>query len=498
MVNLNTSLFTGFSGVQAAQNGLNITGNNIANVNTPGYSRQRADIISRGIITSAGITHGHGADVRSVMSLRDNLANQFLTEQEGRHAYQQQLAAGLNEMEGIIAETDQTGIAQSMQQFFDTLERATLRPADIGTRQELLGVAEKMTSEIHIRDSNLTDHQNLTNNDLADLVEQVNDITARIDDLNRKIASAVQPAHNLIDDRYAEINKLSKIVGVETFELDNRMVQVNLAGPNVILVGRELRNELGVSPNSANSGFYDITHKTKGSTTVVTDQIVSGEIGAKVRLRDEEIQGFRDDLDALAAGMIIAFNNVHDAGFDLNGNTNLRFFDPLNSAVLGPNPVGTQDPTRYQGMAANISLSSQLIDPLNPGAGYDPSRIALSGSGAEGNNENGLALTQLKHTAGLIDLDRDGDATNDGSETFQEFYGGVLSGMGRTVRNANDGLDTQIALLEQAQVRREQVSGVSLDEEAIQLSQFQRAFEASSRFLNVINQLSAEILNRLG
>jgi flagellar hook-associated protein 1 FlgK len=358
-------------------------------------------------------------------------------------------------------------------------------------------VADNLASEFRLRDSKLVDHQNQTNTDMLDLVAQVNEITERIDAFNRRISATPTPAQNLIDDRNNEIKQLSELVGVEVFQLDNNMVQVNLKGPNVILVGREIRNELGTEVNTS-TGFYDITHVTKGNSTVVTNDMVSGKLAAKIQLRDVGLQGVRDKLDTLAGSMIVEMSSIHDNGFDLNGNTNLRFFDPPLVTVLGATPVGTVDPDRYRGMAGTISLSTQLIDPADPNGGYDPTRVALSATGSAGDNGIALQMADLQHSVGLIDLDRDGDPSNDNSETFQKFFNTTMGEVGRTVRNANDGLDTQIALLEQAEVRREQVSGVSLDEEAVHLSQFQRAFEASSRFLNVINQLTAEIINRLG
>lgn len=495
MVNLNTSLYTGFSGVQSAQTGLNIIGNNIANVNTEGYSRQSVLTIERGMMRSGSIAQGIGSTVDQVIAARETISDELLTRQMGKHAYQEELAAGLNELEGLLAESDGTGISNALSDFFAAMEAATLRPGDIGTRQELIAQGDALAAEIRSRDSDLFDQQAQTNDDLTDLTNEVNEITARIESINRKIASQVSPAQDLIDQRYMEINKLSELVSVETFQLSNNMVQVNLAGPNVILVGREIRNTLGTTPNVTNNSISDITFTTKGNTSVITSDVTGGKVGAKLRLRDTEIQGMRDKLDDLAAGLIIQFNNVHSAGTDLNGNTNLRFFDPDNATVLGATPVGTIDAARYQGLAGAIRLSTDLEG--SPGV-FDPTRLALSGTGSVGDNSIAIAMANLRTTTSVIDADRDGDATNDNSETFEKFFNTALSETGRTVRNANDALDTQIALLEQAEVRREQISGVSLDEEAVHLSQFQRAFEASSRYLNVINQLTAEILNRLG
>ncbi|MDJ0835303.1 MAG: flagellar hook-associated protein FlgK [Acidobacteriota bacterium] len=500
MVGLNQSLFTGFSGVQTAQVGLNVTGNNIANVNTPGYSKQLANSIPKGVFRTQGLTMGTGADVIQIGAARETLANDLLTAQEGRTTFAEQLASGFNDIETLLGETDTTGVAARLNDFFESMEAATQRPSDIAARENLLVTADNLATEIRGRDADLYELQTRTDTDIQELVNRINEIAVRIEDLNRQISTQPDPAQDLIDDRYQQINEISKLIGVETFELDNNQIQINILGPNQILVGREMRNTLQVSTNPANNGFFNVELDVKGTVTDITNQIVTGDIGARIQLRDQEIQPIRDRLDNLAAGLIIEMNTVHQAGFDLNGNTNIRFFDPDNATVLGATPIGTVDATRYQGMAGAIQLSTDLlVDPLDPAQGYDATALALSATGAFGDNGVALQMAGLRNSTDVIDVDRDGDPTNDtGAGSFERYHSDTLAFLGGRTRSANLNLDTQQALLEQAEVRREQVSGVSLDEEAVSLNQYQRAFEASSRFLSVINQLTGEILNRLG
>ncbi len=498
MSGLSSSLYIGLSGIRTAQLGLNVAGNNIANVNTPGYSRQRAEIRVKGVATQNGITLGSGSDVRLVEGLRETFANKILAEQEARFAYQGALASGLNNMEALLAESDDSGIGKAMADFFEGLERTALRPSDLGVRRELLALGENLAAEIRNRDSDLTDFQNAANFEVEALVDRVNDLTADIVSINKQINSQSDPAQDLIDQRNQAVSELSKLVGVETFELANNQLQVNIQGSNQILVGRQIRNTLEARINPANNNYYDVALNTNSASTVITASLQTGQLGAKLQLRDSEIPDIRRKLDRLAAGLIVEFNTVHQTGTDLNGNVNLRFFDPDNATVLGATAVGTIDPNRYAGMAGSIQLSNDLVDPLNPAAGFDPSRVALSATGAAGDNGTALQLAALRQSANVIDDDLDGDPTNDDSGSYERFYSGVLSELGRAVRIAGDSLETQEALLEQARERRDGISAVSLDEEAVQLTQFQRAFEASSRFLGIVNQLTAEILNRVG
>jgi len=497
MTSLNQSLFTGFSGVQTAQVGLNTVGNNIANVNTPGYSRQLVEHTTKGVYRSKGLVIGTGADVQSIGAARETLANKLLTQQEGTTAYAEEMASGLRDLEALMAESDDTGIAVRLNAFFDSFEAATLRPEDLSTREQVIANAANLTSEIRNRDGDLFDLQFQTNADIAELVNRVNEITARIAELNERIAVQPDPAQDLIDDRAREIDELSKLVGVETYQFDNNRIQVNIKGPNQILVGSDIRNTLSVSTNAANFGFYDVSIDVKGVSSDITSQIQSGTVGAKLELRDVTIQNSRDRLDNLAAGLIVEVNNIHRTGTSLTGATNLRFFDPANP--LGATPVGTVDADRYLGMASAIQISNNLlVSVADPDQGWDPSLIALSGTGDPGNNDIALQLADLRNATQVIDGDRDGDPASESLGSFAAYHGDTLVRIGTSTNAANLNLDTQQALLEQAQIRRDQVSGVSLDEEAVSLTQYQRAFEASSRYLGVINQLTADIISRLG
>ena len=496
MVSLNSSLYVGLSGVRSAQVGINVTGNNIANISTEGYSRQRPDTTVKGVFTSEGLTFGTGSDVSRVFGLRDDLAEAAVTQFQASNSYHEELASSLAEAEALMVDGEYTGISKALGDFFSSLERATQRPNDLATRQDLITAGNNISEEINGRYNDLGDEQARINIEIEDLVNKVNDLTLDIQSLNRQISSVAKPAEDLIDQRRMAINELAKLVGVETIELPNNMVQVSIKGSNQILVGREIRNTLGVQTNAANFGFNDVTIDVGGTVTVITGTVETGEVGAKLQMRDVELNDLRRDLDRLAAGLIIQVNTIHDTGTDLNGNTNLRFFDPDNATVLGATAVGTIDPDRYLGVAGTMSLS----DDLRPAAGqpFDPTRIALSATGSVGDNGIALQLANLRDNQDVIDQDLDGDPTNDSPLTYEKFYGGVMAQLGRKVELADTTYITQNELLNQAEIRRDESAGVNLDEEAVQLTEYQRAFEASSRFLSVINQLTGEILTRLG
>jgi flagellar hook-associated protein 1 FlgK len=325
MVGLNSGLYIGLSGVRAAQGGLSVTGNNIANVNTEGYSRQMTDQTIAGLLNDGNVTIGRGTDVRGILGARDQVAERTLRDQESRTNYYQSLHTGLDTIEDFLNETEFSGVNKALGEFFETWESVSTRPDQTAARQEMLASGEYLAGEIRQRDGDLNDLQLRTNVEIADLATEVNQITAKILDLNGRIYSAAQPSQDLIDQRNEHVNELSEKVGVDVFYFENNRIQVNIKDSNLLLVGTESRNQLRADINPANNNFNDITLVAEsGSTTDVTSSITSGELGAKLELRDTEIVGIRRDLDNLAAGLITSVNALHTTGFDLNGNTTLR------------------------------------------------------------------------------------------------------------------------------------------------------------------------------
>ncbi len=500
MVTLNASLFTGLSGVRSAQIGLNVSGNNIANINTENYTRQVADTRISGLGSGGRLVVGGGSKVAAINGLRSQIADQLLTREEGRHGYQEAFASGMGEVEGMLAESEFSGIRATMSQFFDAFEEVTIRPGDTGARREVLEMGDRLATEIRQRDNDLFTFQSRTNLEVEEVVDRINQLTAEIEGLGNGIFRNGNPPQDIIDERYRKINELSELVAIDVYDMGDGRVQVNIKDSNLVLVG-EKQYPLSVALNGANNNFFDVQLDNGGAVPVdITNSINGGVLGAKLELRDTELGGLRRRLDKFAAGFISQFNAIHATGFTLSAapnDTGLQFFDPLDPTNPGAPPPPAVDPDRYLGAASSISLSTQLlVDPLDPNQGFDPNKLALSDTAGEtGNNVVALQMAALR-TAAVV-IDDVGDGTAD-TGTFESYYTDTLSELGRTTRNATDKLESQQLLLEQAQARRDEVSGVNLDEEAVQLTQYQRAFQASSRFIGVINQLTADIINKLG
>ena len=159
--------------------------------------------------------------------------------------------------------------------------------------------------------------------------------------------------------------------------------------------------------------------------------------------------------------------------------TGLNFFEPFVTGAAGPD--------NNLGAAINMRISTDVLG--------QPQNLGLSGTGSVGDNTVALALAQLRHTAATVDNNGDGIAE---SGPFEQFHGVRMTQLGAAIQSSDTALQGQKLLLDQAQSRRDAVSAVSLDEEALNLSVYQKAFEANSRFMRVMDQLMGEIITSLG
>jgi len=479
MVSLNSSFYLGLNGVNAARAGLNVTGNNIANINTEGYSRQSAELAARRDQQSGTLLLGTGVDIQKVSAARDQLVESAFTKQTAQFGYHDELYQRLRHLEGIMEENDTTGLAQSMQRFFSGLEEAATRPDQLAPRQELLESASSLALELRSRYRHLEEMQAQSNFEVETMVEQVNTLTEQIASLNIQISSQAKDPQNLIDERGRLINQLSDLVGIDVFQMENRIVQINLKNTGYIIVGSTESTPLGTQLDAANFNYYDITYPVNGVTTDISSDLNFGRIEATLQMRDTEIPALKRRLDNLAAGLIQNVNTLHQTGIALDGaTTGLNFFSPFVSGAPGPD--------NNYGAAGTIALSTDVAG--------QPDMIGLSATGAAGDNTIGNQLAALRQAVSVIDSD--GDNVYD-TGSFEQYYQGTLSGLGSAVYASEEAQNANEALLRQTENRRSELSSVSLDEEAVKLTQFQRAFQASSKFISVIDQLTGDIINQL-
>ncbi|HEY3401287.1 MAG TPA: flagellar hook-associated protein FlgK [Geothrix sp.] len=492
MPGLNASLYLGLSGLQAQQAALNVVGHNIANVNTPGYTRQRADLTSSQSLIEGQVYFGTGVTLNTVQGIRDRFLDLQIYRETARQTGAEDRYAGVDAVSSIVGDTGDTGIGAQIQAFFQGFQELSARPEDGALRTNLIGKAQTMIAGLQTRYRLLADQRDSADRAVGSLVTEVNTLTAQIAQLNQQISSETAPGANndARDQRKALTDKLAGLVGINVFEGSKGEYQITLDSGAAVLVSGSNTYELHTTMDATLDGHLRVESLVGGSTIDVTAGIKEGQLGAKLDLRDTILVGFQRQLDQIAAGVAGQVNKLHRSGFGADGlpmNTNNDFFTTgvANDPITG---LPVSGGNFYKGMVDNLAVSASII--ANPGL------IAAAGSsGAQGDNTNALAMAKLQLAGSTVDTNGDG-APDAGP--FSTMVGSLISDVGTQAQKWKTQGSTQQNLVSALQTQRDRLSGVDLDEEAANMMTLQRGYQASGRFLSVINGLTDQLVNQFG
>lgn len=490
MPGLNAGLYVGLTGIQAQQSALNVVGNNIANVNTPGYSRQRADLTSNQALDSGGVYFGTGVTLSDVQGLRNQFLELQIFRETARQSGSADRYAALNAISPTLADSSASGLAAKIQAFFQGFQNLAARPEDLALRTNVVGQAQSMISAMQAQYQMLADQRVTADQTVQNLVTQVNTIAGQIAQLNSVISTEVTPGsrNDARDQRAALTEQLSKLVGISVTEGSRGEYQITLGSGAAVLVSGNTQYQLDASGIGAN-GFHTVQVNQGGTMVDVTSKVADGSMGAQLDLRDNIYAGYQSQLDQLAAGIASQVNLQHQQGYALDGTTTgLNFFSGTTATGL---PAGITAATNYQGMVMNLSVAANIVQ--------NPSLIAAAGpptppatSAAPGDNTNANALANLQFSGG----------TNPAGlvlgSPFSTVVGSYVSKVGTDTQSWDAQSTTQQNVITALQAQRDSVSGVDLNEEAASLMTLQQGYQASTRFLSVINQLMDQLVNTFG
>lgn len=493
MPGLNAGLFVGLSGLQAQQSALNVVGNNISNVNTPGYSRQRADLTSNQALNSGGVYFGTGVTLSDVQGLRNQFLDLQIYRETARESGSSDRYAALNALSPTLADSSSAGLAAKIQGFFQGFQNLAARPEDLALRTNVVGQAQSMISGMQSQYQMLTDQRNIADQSVQNLVNQVNTLTGQIAQLNTVISTETTPGsrNDARDQRAALTGQLSKLVGINVTEGSRGEYQITLGSGAAVLVSGSTQYQLNTSVVGPDG--YHLVQASMGGTTVdVTSKISDGSLGAQLDLRDNIYKGYQTQLDQLAAGIASQVNLQHRQGYGLDAtdpNNHGADFFAGGVANLGnglPDPVATGiAPPNYTGMVNALTVNAAIV--------AKPSLIATaSTAGTPGDNTNVNALANLQFSGG----------TNAAGlvlgSPFSTVVGSFVSKVGTDTQSWDAQSTTQQNLVSALQSQRDSISGVDLNEEAASLMTLQQGYQASTRFISVINQLMDQLVTTFG
>ncbi len=452
MSGLNASLATALSGLTAEQGALEATTNNVANVNTPGYSRQVPNLVSSNPIIVDPLTLGTGVTLKSIDSIRDPILESRIQQETQTQGQLSSQVSALQQTQ--VNFTSGSGdIGSAITNFFNSINQLSASPADLSVRQGVLTAASNLASSFNNISNNLTQQENSLDLSVVQNVGQINQLTQQIAQLNGQISTLQnvgESAGSFVDQRTQAIDQLSTLVDVSVIPSDNTLTLTTASGAP--LVAGQQSFQLQTQLNS--SGLHDVY--SQGAD--ITSSITSGQLGGTLQARDQQIPAVQNQLDTLAAGLANAVNGVQAAGFDLNGKAGTNLFNP-------PPASGT-------GAAATLSVAIT-----------DPALIAASSDGTAGSNGNAQAMYALSTQAVIS------------GQSPTDYYSGIVFNVGNDAANATAEQSASSLVLQQLNDQRASVSGVSLDQEAANMVQYQQAYSASAQVVTTINDMMYTVIN---
>jgi flagellar hook-associated protein 1 len=448
----------------ANQFGLNVTANNVANQNTPGYTREVVNFQSQDSVSLGGGTQSTGVTATET-SQRNRVLEQRVQQQTQAVAQSGALGSALQQVENIFGLSSTSSTANSsavtssalgsaINGFFSSLSSLEGKPSDTSTRQSVLSAATALAGAFNDASNQLSQISSSLNQQVSSDTSQINALTTSIASLNAQIASTSPDgdAGTLEDQRQQDIAQLSQLVGLDQISTSQNGISLTTSGGAVLVSGSQ--------------SFAISTTQVGGNTNVlagdppqdVTGNLTGGDLGGTLQARDQNLPAYSKALDNLAFSLATAVNQQNEQGVDSSGNPGQAIFSI---------------PTTQTGAAAQITVSATA-----PGA----VAAAAPGEGSSG-NDNATALANIA-TANLI-----------GNQTTTGFLGSFLGQVGSDASAVTTDLTGQQATLTQLTAQRDSLSAVSSDEEAANLTQFQRSYQAASEVFNIVNTLMASAIN---
>ena len=533
----------GASALNSLQRAISTTGNNIANVNTDGYSRQDVEFASRTPNRIGGVTLGTGVEVSSIRRAYDQFLTQDVQARTSSSGYYSLYSTTAGQIDNLMADPA-TSISSAMDQFFAAMEAVANSPTSQPERQVMLSEAGTLANRFNYVDARLSELAENTNEQLSVFVMDINRHTQDIAQLNQQIARLERTPggspNDLLDQRDRAIESLSKLVRVDTRLQEDGSINVfTVSGHRLVSQSGAETLRLSSAPQPDGPVRLYVS-APGGADTEITNVSLGGELGAAMDVSKNVIDRARRDIGLLAVGLTETFNTQHKVGDTLNQVAGTEFFtlitpvataSPLNSGTTTVSAV-IDDATQLTGASYQIDYTDSvvtitnlstnatqeingttvsmdgltftvspfsnltdgdrfLVEPTGRAASSmavaitDTSDIAAANSGGNvGDNRNMLSLISLRDAYNL----------KDGTQSVYDIYNNAVSQVAVDTRSARANADTELSLLQSVNDRRDSITGVNLEEEAANLIRYQQAYQAAAQIVTTANDVFDTLL----
>jgi flagellar hook-associated protein 1 FlgK len=452
------SLSAAARSLDAQRFGLDVTGQNIANVNTAGYTRRTLDLSAIPPVDSRSA--GNGVEAVRVRALRADLIEAQLRHEQPAQSREAAVAGSLSQIETALGMPGHS-LDASLTQFYQAFAQLAQDPISGVARQQVAVQGQSLATAFNNVAARLTSAGGDADAGIRSAVDGINALAFQIAALNESLGGAGSgSAETLRDQQALALKALSELIDISVVSRADGGVDVSMGNGRALVIGADTYGlEVRQAPGTGLAGLWS-------GGVDITDEITGGTVGGLLHVRDVLLPGYISRLDDLAYGVATSVNTIHGAGYDLDGNTNIDFFTP---------------PGAVAGAASGLSLAA--------GIRTNPRSIAAAGglTFVAGDNQNARAIANLAQTVIA------GSTTNP-----VDTWGALVYRVGIDAQVANNERTSREEILQQLETLRDQISGVSLDEEAANLMKFQRAYEANARYFSAIDRALDTLMLMVG
>ncbi len=473
---LGAAMEIGKAGLKIYQVATEVISENIANVNTPGYSRQRAILETAPPTTHNGFPLGSGVRIAVVERYYDALLQKQLVNAGTNSGYDSKKLEILQQVEPIFNEVALDGLGAAMDDFFASWQDLTTNPSGNAERQVLLSRAQIMLDQFHYIDRTLNDTISAQEDSITPQVNDINRMVMDIAEWNSQIKETelvYGNANEMRDQRDYLIRQLSEKIGIQYTENTDGTTDVYMTDSAAPAVKYYLVNDVeygklnaSITPPATLSavtvtGYDGATSNSLDPTKPApfySSDTSGGQLWATLKMRDVIIPNYLDNVNELANQLVSEINTQHQLGYDLKvpQTTGVDFFDPVG--------------TTAGAIALNISSPEEIA--------------AADAVDVPGNNVNASKIAQLAGKSIVFTV-----GTTNFTGTYSSFYSSLVSKVGLDVQSSQTVVDQDAAFLKQLNTLRESSSGVSLDEELASLVEYQRSYQASAKLITTAQEM---------
>ena len=445
-----SSLLIASQALDVDQGALDVTSNNIANANTPGYSREVVNLSENTPTEVGNLTFGTGVNIEQIQSVRDQVLSLQIAEQTSQQSGAQTELNALQQIETLFSSSTQ-GIGADLSAFFNSISQLSTDPTNAALRSAVITAAQNLAVSFNQTSQGLTTNQLTLNQSVSQTVDQINTLTQQIAQINAKVGEMQQlnqDPGSLLDQENQLINQLSQLTNVSETQTPEGLTLTTGNGTALVVGNQSFALQVG---NSATTGMQDVFSEGQD----ITSAIQGGVLGGTIQVRDQDIPGLLNQLNTLASQFATSINTAQAAGFDLNGNPGQALFS-FNAA----------------GPAASFTLATT-----------NPDAIAASSDGTLGSNGNLQNLMAVE------------SQTLPSGDTPTNSYAAMVSQSGTLAAQAQAEVTASTTSINQLNDQLGAISGVSINEETTNLLNYQNAFSAAARVVSTVDQLTQTLLS---